>query len=174
MSVVRRYRYYKAEKLEIHTEVALSDRIPDLLRKTAGGKIVKAKAREFGAFPTWRLLIMKKFIPIVCMSILAVVTAKAQDPVKVDPAHFKVILDNKQVRIMDVRIKPGEKTPMHSHPNHVIYSLAGGTTKFTLADGKTETVTSKAGKAVWHNAETHVVENVGKTETHALDIELNK
>ena len=117
---------------------------------------------------------MKKFIPIVCMSILAVVAAKAQDPVKVDPAHFKVILDNKQVRIMDVWIKPGEKTPVHSHPNHVIYSLAGGTTKFTLADGKTETVTSKAGKAVWHNAETHVVENVGKTETHALDIELNK
>ena len=55
---------------------------------------MKAKAGEFGAFPTWRLLIMKKFIPIVCMSILAVVTAKAQDPVKVDPAHYKVLFNN--------------------------------------------------------------------------------
>jgi quercetin dioxygenase-like cupin family protein len=145
-----------------------------LLRKAAGGKIVKGKAGEFGAFPTWRLLIMKKIIPIVCMSILAVVTAKAQDPVKVDPGHFKVILDNKQVRVMDVRTKPGEKLPMHSHPNHVIYYLAGGTTKFTLADGKTDTVTSKAGQVIWHNAETHTVENVGKTETHGLDIELKK
>jgi len=63
---------------------------------------------------------------------------------------------------------------MHSHPNHVIYPFAGGTMKFTLADGKTQTVTGKAGQVVWHDAETHTVENVGKTETHGLDIELKK
>jgi quercetin dioxygenase-like cupin family protein len=117
---------------------------------------------------------MKKFIPIACMSILSFGISFAQDPVKVDPAHYKVILDNKQVRVLDVRLKPGEKTPMHSHPNHVIYSLTGGTVKFTLADGKTETATMRAGQAVWHNAETHAVENVGKNETHGLDIELKK
>ncbi len=117
---------------------------------------------------------MKKFIPIVCISIVALVTAKAQDPVKVDPGHFKVILNNKQVRVMDVRMKPGEKTPMHSHPNHVIYVLTDETIKFTLADGKTNTATVKAGQVIWHNAETHTVENVGKTETHGLDIELKK
>jgi quercetin dioxygenase-like cupin family protein len=117
---------------------------------------------------------MKRFIPIVCISILVIATAKAQDPVKVDPAHFKVVLDTKQVRVMDVRIKPGEKTPRHSHPNHVIYSFTGGTTKFTLADGKTNTATAKAGQAIWHDAETHTVENVGKSETHVLDIELKK
>ncbi len=43
-----------------------------------------------------------------------------------------------------------------------------------LADSKAETVTGKAGRAVWHNAEKHTVENVGKTETHVLDIELKK
>lgn len=93
---------------------------------------------------------------------------------KVDPAHYKVILNNEHVRIMDVRNKPGEKTPMHSHPNHVVYSFTGGTVKFTLADGKTNTVTMKAGQAVWRRAETHVVENVGKNEVHSLDIELKK
>jgi len=117
---------------------------------------------------------MKKFIPIVCVSILAIAIAKAQDPVKVDPAHYKVLLNNKQVRILDYHLKPGEKTPMHSHPNHAIYPLTGGTMKFTLADGKTNTATAKAGQVVWHNAETHTVENVGKTETHGLDIELKK
>ena len=39
---------------------------------------------------------------------------------------------------------------------------------------QTNTVTSKAGQVVWRNAETHTVENVGKNETHALDIELKK
>jgi quercetin dioxygenase-like cupin family protein len=117
---------------------------------------------------------MKKFIPIVCLSILAFAISFAQDPVKLDPAHYKVILDNKQVRVLDIRLKPGEKTPMHSHPNHVIYSLTGGTAKFTLANGKTETATMRAGQAIWHNAETHAGENVGKTAMHALDIELKK
>jgi len=117
---------------------------------------------------------MNKFIPIVCMSILSFGISFAQDPVKVDPAHFKVILDNEYVRIMDVHLKPGEKTPMHSHPNHVVYWLTDGTAKFTLADGKTGTVTFKAGQADWHNAETHTGENVGKNETHNLNIELKK
>jgi quercetin dioxygenase-like cupin family protein len=117
---------------------------------------------------------MKKFILIICMSIPVAATVKAQDPVKVDPAHYKVILDNKQVRVLDIRIKSGEKTPMHSHPNHVIVSLTGGTVKFTLANGKTETATMQAGQAVWHNAETHMGQNVGKTATHVLDIELKK
>ena len=117
---------------------------------------------------------MKKLVPIIYISIIALATAKAQDPAKVDPAHYKVILNNNQVRILDVHHKPGEKAPMHSHPHHVTYSLTGGTVKFTLPDGKTNTVTFKAGQATWHNAETHAVENVGKNEIHALDIELKK
>ena len=117
---------------------------------------------------------MKKVIPIVGMSVLAAAVASAQDPVKVDPRHYKVVFDNQYVRILDVRQKPGDKSPMHSHPNHVVYTLAGSTLKFTSSDGKTNTVTNKAGQAVWRNAETHTVEIAGKTESHALDIELKK
>jgi hypothetical protein len=46
---------------------------------------------------------MKKLIPLVGISILAVVMARAQDPAKVDPQHYKVLLDNEYVRILDVR-----------------------------------------------------------------------
>jgi len=117
---------------------------------------------------------MKKNILVVGMSILAVVMAKAQDPAKVDPRHYKVIFNNPQVRILDVRLKPGEKTPMHSHPNLVVYSLTGGTIKSTTADGKTTTVMTKPGQIGWRNAQTHTSENVGKTEIHALGIELKR
>ena len=117
---------------------------------------------------------MKKLIPIVGITILAVVVAKAQDPVQVDPQHYKVLLDNEYVRVLEVRHKPGEKAPMHSHPHHVIYALTGGTIKSTSSDGKTNTETVKAGQVVWNDAETHTVENIGKTETHAIDIELKK
>jgi quercetin dioxygenase-like cupin family protein len=117
---------------------------------------------------------MKKPILVVGMSILAVVMAKAQDPATVDPQHYKVIFDNPQVRVLDVRLKPGEETPMHSHPNLVVYSLTGGTIKSTTADGKTTIVTTKAGQVGWRDAQTHISENVGKTEIHALGIELKR
>jgi beta-alanine degradation protein BauB len=117
---------------------------------------------------------MKKLNPIVGMSILAVVAAKAQDAAKVDSEHYKVLLDNEYVRVMDVHHKPGEKSPMHSHPNHVVYSFTDSRMKFTSPDGKTDIRMVKASQATWHNAETHTVENVGKTEEHALDIELKK
>ena len=134
----------------------------------------KGRSREFGAFQTRRRLIMKKLIPIVGMSVLALVVARAQDPAKVDPKHYKVIFNNPQVRVLDVRLKPGEKTPVHSHPNLVVYSLTGGTIKSTTADGKTTTVTTKAGQVGWRDAQTHTSENVGKTEIHSLGIELKK
>jgi hypothetical protein len=50
---------------------------------------------------------MQKLIPIFGISILAVVVAKAQDPAKVDSAHYKVILDNQHVRVLNVHHKPG-------------------------------------------------------------------
>jgi quercetin dioxygenase-like cupin family protein len=121
-----------------------------------------------------RNVTMKKFIPIICISTVALATAKAQDPAKVDPAHYKIILDNSEVRILDIHQKPGEKSPMHSHPNHVVYSFNGETLKFTLPDGSTTIATIKAGQAIWRNAETHTVENIGKNEAHALDIELKE
>lgn len=117
---------------------------------------------------------MNKFIPIVCISILPLTIAFAQDAVKVDPAHYKVLLNNKQVRVLEVRLKSGEKTPMHSHPNHFIYAFNDSKVKFTAPDGKTKAGNIKAGQVIWSNAETHAVENTGKREVHVLDIELKK
>ena len=117
---------------------------------------------------------MKTLILILGISVLVTVVARAQDPTKVDPQHYKVLLDNEYVRIIDVRQQPGDKSPMHSHPHHAVYWLTSSTLKFTSPDGKTKTVTTKAGQVVWRNAETHTVEITGKTDSHALDIELKK
>ena len=117
---------------------------------------------------------MKNLILIGGVSILLFMVAKGQDPAKVDPAHYKVLLNNEDVRILEVRQKPGYKSPMHSHPHHAVYPLTTSTLKFTSPDGKTNTVTNKAGQVVWRDAETHTVEINGKTESHALDIELKK
>ena len=47
----------------------------------------------------------------------------AQDPVKVAPDAYKVLLDNERVRVLSVTMKPGGKSPMHSHPANIVYTL---------------------------------------------------
>ena len=100
--------------------------------------------------------------------------ATAQDPVKQSPDKYKVVLNNDKVRVLDVRLKPGDKSPMHSHPDRLSYVLSGSTVKSTSKEGKTTEVKTKAGQSVWHNAESHAVENTGKTEVRVLEIELKR
>jgi hypothetical protein len=42
------------------------------------------------------------------------VGTRAQDPVKQSPQYYKVLLENDQVRVLEYRLKPGEKEPMHN------------------------------------------------------------
>jgi quercetin dioxygenase-like cupin family protein len=99
--------------------------------------------------------------------------AHAQDPVKVAPENFKVLLENDRVRVLDFHSKAGTKIPMHSHPAYVSYSISGaGKTKFTSQDGKTTEQTAKTGQATWHEPETHASEYEGSGSTHVVLIEL--
>jgi quercetin dioxygenase-like cupin family protein len=98
----------------------------------------------------------------------------AQDPVSVSPKIYKVLLDNDQVRVLDIRMQPGDKSPMHSHPNSVIYALSAGTVRFTSEDGKANEVKFENGQCLWRPAEKHEPQNVGKTEVHVIQIELKR
>lgn len=101
-------------------------------------------------------------------------TALAQDVMKVTggPETHKVLVDNAQVRVSDGRVQPGQKIAMHSHPASVIYYLTDGKFKITYPDGRTEEREFKAGTAIWREAVTHAVENVGTTEIHFVHVEL--
>jgi quercetin dioxygenase-like cupin family protein len=98
--------------------------------------------------------------------------AGGADPVSVDPTHYKVLLDNDRVRVLEFRARPGEKSPMHSHPDYITYNFNGGKTKFSYPKGKPVEVTGKAGDVLWHKAETHAGEITGGTEAHVLIVEL--
>src|ERR1700736_5830632 len=99
-------------------------------------------------------------------------TAFAQDPVKQSPDKYKAILNNEKARVLDVRLKPGQKSPMHSHPDYIIYALSGGTAQFWDAQGKTSKMTLRPGQCAWRNGESHAVQNIGKTTIHVLNIEI--
>lgn len=103
---------------------------------------------------------------------LAAATASAQDPVKVDPAHCKVVLENQYVRVLRWTEAPGDKSPMHSHPALVSIPLSAGKTRFTTADGKTEEVETEAGQATWSEPSSHSSENLGTAPGEVIQVEL--
>jgi hypothetical protein len=70
----------------------------------------------------------------------------AQDPVKRSPKYYNVLLENKEVRVLEYRLKAGEKEPMHSHPAGVVYVLSGATLKFSYPDGRRKTTLPRPGK----------------------------
>jgi hypothetical protein len=95
-------------------------------------------------------------------SIVSVVWA--QDAVKVDPTHYSVISEN----------GPHEKSVMHSHPNSVAVMLTDMKAEFTLADGKKQNMTAKAGDAQYTPAQVHLPENTGDNGMDLILVELKK
>jgi len=78
------------------------------------------------------------------------------------------------VRVLDVHFKVGEMVPTHSHPAGILYYLSDAKLRITYPDGRTEERQVKAGTAVWSEAVTHAVENVGTTELHEIHTELKE
>src|SRR5882757_4741639 len=114
---------------------------------------------------------MKTIILILLLTALSA-TVQAQDPVKVSPQCYKVLLENDQVRVLEYRLKAGEKEPMHSHAAGVVYVLSGAKLKFSYPDGRTEERAAATGETIWRNPTTHAVENIGDTEAHAIAVDL--
>ncbi len=61
-----------------------------------------------------------------------------QDPVKADPKHYKVELENDRVRVLRISYGPREKSVMHTHPDGIAVFLTENRARFTFPDGKTE------------------------------------
>jgi len=100
--------------------------------------------------------------------------AYAQDPVKVAPKNVKVVFENDRVRVIEVRIKPGEKIPVHSHPANVTIALSDFKGKFVSDNGEPTVKQFKLDTVLWSEPITHASENVGSTEIHAIAIELKE
>jgi hypothetical protein len=98
--------------------------------------------------------------------------AWAQDPLKVAPKHYTVVFENDQVRVLRATINPGDKVPMHDHPNHIVVPLDTVTSKFGLPDGKSVDAAMKAGEPVWSDATKHAPESTSKQSARVIIIEL--
>jgi len=95
-----------------------------------------------------------------------------QDPVTVDPTHYKVELENEQVRVLRINYGGHEKSVMHSHPDSVAIFLNDVHCRFAFPDGKTEEHRFKAGEMLYAPAGSHLPENLSGQPIDVIIVEL--
>lgn len=99
--------------------------------------------------------------------------ATIPDVLEVEDSGYNLLMENKKVRVMEMRLKPGEKSPMHNHPNgHVVYVFDDAKFRLSFPDGTSNVFELKAGKTLWIEAGPHETENIGTNEGHNLITEL--
>lgn len=103
---------------------------------------------------------------------LTALVARAQDPVKVDSKHYKVEFENEQVRVLRIQYQAGEKSVMHEHPDSVAVFLTDYNSKMTTPDGKSQSMTGKAGQVRVTPAGAHLPENTGDQPMELILVEL--
>ena len=96
------------------------------------------------------------------------------------PDHHAVLLDNGKVRVLDTRVEPGQRTPVHAHEwpaalyvlswsDFVRHDPEGN----VLLDSRTFASKPPVGSAFWGGPiGPHYVENVGAGVLHILAVEI--
>src|SRR5437667_11103379 len=77
-----------------------------------------------------------KALSLIQLVLLWSGAAFTQDPVKVDPQHYKVVLENTSVRVLRISYAPGAKSVMHQHPESIAIPRSDSKVRFYMAGGK--------------------------------------
>jgi hypothetical protein len=110
-------------------------------------------------------------------------TAVAQEKAKAEKAKTapaketkaqggNVLFENERVRVTESRIKPGENNGMKMRSDRVNVSINPGKTRVHYPDGKKVDFDLKAGSVRFNKAGTSSTENIGKTETRTVIVNL--
>jgi mannose-6-phosphate isomerase-like protein (cupin superfamily) len=95
------------------------------------------------------------------------------------PSHHRLLLENDRVRVLDTEIKPGEKTPVHTHQwpaVHYVLSWSAFVRRDesdkVLLDTRTTALAQSPPRVLWGDPlPAHSLENVGDTSLHIISVE---
>lgn len=96
----------------------------------------------------------------------------SSDAVSIAPDVYSVVFENERVRVLDVRAAPGSGSPMHGHPDSVMYAVNAAEILVTTPDGEEHRVEVPVGATFWNPATEHAVRNLGSMPVHFIRIEL--
>jgi hypothetical protein len=96
------------------------------------------------------------------------------------PAHHRLLFENEHVRVLDTRIEPGDRTPVHTHCWPAVHCILSWSdfvrrdgARTVLVDTRQQTTASAPPQAMWGEAlPPHSLENVGRSAIHVISTEL--
>jgi len=102
------------------------------------------------------------------------------DALIADPEHHQLLFENDKVRVLRTRIKPGDRTPVHTHQwAGPLYVLSWSTfirrddKGEILVDSRTIEALKAPGPVMWGAAlPPHSFENIGETDVDLIAVEL--
>ncbi len=118
---------------------------------------------------------MKKALLASVISALLFSNAFAKEK-KVEPAHlaspsqYELLLENDEVFVLKMTLKPGEQDNWHKHNAETVYFEKGGKATITTSN-KDMTLEIPDGYVMWHDQWEHQVKNVGDTTITAIIVE---
>ena len=111
---------------------------------------------------------------VVAVGLAAASPIFAQDKAKEKKERApvtKVLLENDRVRVAQTTFRPGDVSRADRR-NRANYVIKGGKLERTSKDGKKTIVERKAGTAVWLEADSDVVKNIGKTTFVVVSVQV--
>ena len=95
-----------------------------------------------------------------------------RDAVDAAPEVYKILFENDRVRVLEVTGVPGVVSPLHSHPDSVMYAVDAAEILVTDAGGESKRFEIPEGATFWNPATVHSIENVGPEAVRLIRIEL--
>ena len=96
----------------------------------------------------------------------------AMDPTKTAGYPATIFGDTLGLKAYEFLANPGDTIPMHSHPDHVLYVLEGGTAGITGKDGKTQAAEFKKGDCIISGPQNHSAIITGNTAIKLLIVQV--
>lgn len=90
------------------------------------------------------------------------------------PEAYRVVFENERVRVLELRMEPGDQTKPHGHPDMVVVMVEGGTFRFGGPHSSSTPAELEIpnGTSSYQPADQHTTENIGSRAVHGFLIEL--
>src|SRR3954468_5868958 len=97
--------------------------------------------------------------------------AQSQDPVKVDPQHYRLEYEDANIRVLHFIMPPGEKSVMHELLERVTVVAKGARLRYTHNDGTVEQQSTSPGMSMHRPAQMVAIENIDSVTYEAVTTE---
>jgi hypothetical protein len=116
---------------------------------------------------------MHRIVSFLVAGLFLIAPASAQQSRPVEEIS-RSLLDNEQIKVKELRLRPGSKIAPTTYPNSFVYPLTDGTIVFTHPGKTPFEMSFRAGEALWLPSQLAATSNETDKEIRALVVEIKQ